>query len=175
MVRIGVVVAALASVLAVNDNATTLPALLLQDQAGRPLNLADLRGRVVVIVYGTRAGVDDHIAWGRRLDRGLAAHGAYDPEGEPARRPVRILAVAQMGGIPAGFRTIVRTAVRPHVPSDFSLWLDWDDRMSALFGASGTQSSVVVADRAGHVRLVTTEPPTEPAVARVLDVVRSLL
>jgi hypothetical protein len=153
----------------------TLPPLVLQDQESRRLELAELRGRVVVIVYGTRARVDDHIAWGRRLERALVARGAYAAAQAHEHRPVRILALAQMGGVPSPFRGLIRTALRPHVPEDFSLWLDWDDRMSALFGARGPQSSVVVADRAGRVHLVTAEAPSDAAVARVAEEVVALL
>ena len=177
MVRIGFGVAALLTVVAavVMAGPLALPSLALQDQESRRLELGDLRGRVVVIVYGTRARVDDHIAWGRRVDRALIAREAYQATEPSAQRPVSILALAQMGGVPSGFRGLVRSVVRQHVPQDFSLWLDWDDRMSALFGSGGAQSSVVVADRTGRVQLVTSEAPTDAAVERVAGVVIPLL
>jgi hypothetical protein len=152
-----------------------LPPLALEDQQGRRLDLGDLRGRVVVIVYGTRARVEDHIAWGRRLETGMIERGVYHAEDPPEQRPVRILALGQMGGIPSTFRPIIRTVVREHTPADFSLWLDWEDRMSVFFGAERARSSVVVADRTGHVRLVTTGASSDVAVARVVEVVLRLL
>jgi hypothetical protein len=176
MARAGLLVAGLLAVaVQVSAAPLTLPSLSLQDQEGRRLELRQLRGQVVLIVYGTRDRVDEHIGWGRRLEQAMLAHGAYRATDTLADRPVRILALAQMGGVPPGFRTIIRTVVRQHVPADFSLWLDWDDRMRALFGDGGTASSVVVADRTGHVRLVTTEPPNDTAVAHVVAVVRALL
>jgi hypothetical protein len=152
-----------------------LPSLSLHDQEGRRLDLRDLRGRVVVIVYGTRDRVDEHIGWGRRLEQALIARGAYRATDTAADRPVRILALAQMGGIPPGFRSIIRTVVRQHTPVDFSLWLDWDDQMRAHFGDGGAASSVVVADRGGRVRLATTQPASDEAVAHVVGVVFALL
>jgi hypothetical protein len=128
-----------------------------------------------VIVYGTRDRVDEHIGWGRRLEHALVAHGAYRATDTAEDRPVRILALAQMGGVPSGFRAIIRSAVRLHIPADFSLWLDWDDRMRADFGDGGARSSVVVADRASRVRLVTTEPPNDAAVAHVVGAILALL
>jgi hypothetical protein len=119
--------------------------------------------------------VDEHVAWGRRLEHALIAHGAYRATDALEQRPVRILALAQMGGIPSTFRPIIRTVVRQHTPVDFSLWLDWEDRMSVLFGGDPTRSSVVVADRAGRVRLVTTGSSSDTAVARVVEVVLGLL
>jgi hypothetical protein len=109
---------------------------------------------VVVVVYGGRSGVDHHVAWGKRIDQDLRAHGVYRLEDDPARRPVHILAVAQMGGIPERFRGMLRALLRPRVERGYSLWLDWEDRMSALFGARDPDSTVVVADREGRVRLV---------------------
>jgi hypothetical protein len=176
MVRVGLLLAGvLAVAVHVSAASLTLPPLILHDQEGRRLDLRDLRGRVVLIVYGTRDRVDEHIGWGRRLERAMIAHGAYRATDGAEDRPVRILALAQMGGVPAGFRTIIRTVVRQHTPAEFSLWLDWDDQMRALFGDGGTASSVVVADRAGRVRLVTTEPPSDAAVAHVVGMVVTLL
>ena len=176
MVRLSVLVTALLA-LAIHAGAepSLLPPLILQDQENRQLHLADLRGRIVVIVYGTRANIDDHTAWGRRVELALIARGAYGATDALEQRPVRILALAQMGGIPGTFRPIIRTAVRQHTPADFSLWLDWDDRMSRRFGAEATRSSVVVADREGRVHLVTTGPSTDAAVTRVVEAVRALL
>jgi hypothetical protein len=175
MVRLGIVLALLAAGVHVSAAPATLPPLALQDQEGRHLRLDDLRGRIVVVVYGTRERVDEHIAWGRRLERTLVEHRAYTATDAPEHRPVRILALAQMGGIPSAFRALVRSVVRQHTPQDFSLWLDWDDRMSARFGAGGARSSVVVADGAGRVHLAMTESPSDAAVARVVALVLELL
>ena len=90
---------------------SALPDLALQDQEGRALQFASLRGRVVVIVFGGRAGVEEHSAWGKRLDAELKERGVYRAEDPESGRPVRILAVAEMGGIPEAFRTIIRTAI----------------------------------------------------------------
>jgi hypothetical protein len=176
MFRAGLLVAVLLAVAVhVSAASTLLPSLGLHDQEGRRLDLRDLHGRVVVIVYGTRDRVDEHIGWGRRLEQAMIAHGVYRPTDTAEHRPVRILALAQMGGIPSGFRAIIRTVVRQHTPADFSLWLDWDDRMRAHFGDGGASSSVVVADRASRVRLVTTEPANDAAVTHVVGVVLTLL
>jgi hypothetical protein len=104
----------------------------------------------------------------------MIAHGAYRAADVAEDRPVRILALAQMGGVPSPFRAIIRAAVRQHTPADFSLWLDWDDRMRAHFGDGGAASSVVVADRESRVRLVTTEPPNDATLAHVVGLVLGL-
>lgn len=151
-----------------------LPALVFQDQDGKTVQLEAMRGRVVVIVYGTRDGVDHHTEWGRRLHGELIGHGVYRDEDPPDRRPVQILAVAQMGGIPSVFRTLIRTALRSHVPAGFSLYLDWEDRMSGLFGAHRSLSTVVVSGRDGAVRLVTTGLPKDETFRVVVETIRRL-
>lgn len=154
---------------------TALPELTLQDQEGRTLDFAALRGRVTIIVYGGRAGVDEHSAWGKRLDTELRQRGVYRAGDPEAERPVRILAVAEMGGIPETFRPLIRTAVRPGVEKGYSLWLDWEDRMARSFGAHEPHSTVLVADREGTVLLVVGGPPTGAPLQAVVDLLRRLL
>lgn len=176
MVRRGLLVA-LALLLAplAAGSPVHLPPLVLEDQEGRTLAFHALRGAIVVVVYGTRAGLEHHLAWGQRLDAALRARGVYRHDDGPMTRPVRILAVAQMGGVPAVVRPIVRAALRPHVEAPYSLWLDWEDRMSGLFGASNGVSRVVVADRDGVVRLVVTGRPEGAPYRAVTDLLASLL
>jgi len=152
-----------------------LPDLTLQDQDGRTLQFAALRGRVAIIVYGGRAGVEEHSAWGKRLDTELRQRGVYRADDAEADRPVRILAVAEMGGIPEAFRGMIRAAVRPGVEKGYSLWLDWEDRMTRAFGANEPHSTVLVADREGTVLLVVGGPPTGAPLQAVLDLLRKLL
>ena len=154
---------------------SALPDLAWQDQEGRALQLASLRGRVVVIVYGGRAGVEEHSAWGKRLDAELRERGVYRAEDPESGRPVRILAVAEMGGIPEAFRGLIRSAVRPGVEKGYSLWLDWDDRMKQLFGSHDPHSTVLVADREGAVRLVVGGPPTGAPLRAVLDLLKQVV
>lgn len=153
---------------------TALPELTLQDQEGRTLQFAALRGRVAIIVYGGRAGVEEHSAWGKRLDAELRQRGVYRADDAEAERPVRILAVAEMGGIPEAFRGMIRAGVRPGVEKGYSLWLDWEDRMTRAFGAHEPHSTVLVADREGAVLLVVGGPPTGAPLQAVVDLLKRL-
>jgi hypothetical protein len=153
----------------------TLPAATFEDQDGRTLRLDTLRGRVVVLVYGGRTGIDHHVSWGRRLDAELRGRGVYRLEDPAEGRPVQILAVAQMGGIPGPFRGMLQRYLRQHVERGFSLWLDWEDLLSALFGTNEPVSTVVVADGAGAVRLIVAGLPTGPPYHAVSELLRSLL
>lgn len=152
----------------------TLPPLTFEDQAGHTLRLEALRGHVVVIVYGNRDAIDASTTWGRRLEADLRAQGVHAPDDPPERRPVRILAFAQLGGVPSPFRTMLRTVVRANTPADFSLWLDWDDRMARLFGEAPGTPTVVVADRQGTVRLVLVGTAEGARWDAVTDMIRRL-
>jgi hypothetical protein len=151
-----------------------LPSVALEDQEGRLLHLDALRGRVVVVVYGRREGAEDHVRWGRQLDAWLRARGIYRPDDAPAGRPVQILALAQMGGIPRALRPVLQAVLRQRVAPAHSLWLDWDDAMSAHFGAHARLSTVVVADPGGRVRLVVTHRPEGAAWEAVVDLLDRL-
>jgi hypothetical protein len=155
-------------------SAPRLPPAVFQDQDGRVLDLASVLGRVAVIVYGGRAGVERHIGWGRRLAVELRARGLYRDDDPPATRPVWILAIAQMGGIPTMFRELLRAAIRPHVEAGHSLWLDWDDVLSTRFGRRDGESTVIVVDPGGAVRLVTAGPPEGEPFRAVLEALRRL-
>ena len=72
------------------------------------------------------------------------------------------------------FRPMLRSLLRPHVEKGHSLWLDWDDLMSRLFGANEPASTVVVADRQGAVRLVVSGSPEGPVYQAVSELLRSL-
>jgi hypothetical protein len=159
----------------VRPHPDVLPGLGFEDQTGGRLDLGSLRGRIVVIVYGGRAGLNHHVSWGKRIDQDLRARGAYGPADHVDARPVRILALAQMGGIPEVFRPVLRRVLRQHVEEGFSLWLDWEDRMSAVFGARDPDSTVVVADRAGRVRLVAWGKPDGAPWQAVSEALQRLL
>lgn len=176
MIRGALAAAAIVFLLARVGSAGTavLPAATFQDQDGHTLDLRSLRGRVVVIVYGTRDAVDQHVAWGKRIDGELRARGVYRMQDARERRPVQILALAQMGGIPEAFRGMLRAYLRLHVEKGYSLWLDWEDRMSALYGSHGDLATVVVADREGAVRLVVAGRPEGVTWRQVSELLLSL-
>jgi hypothetical protein len=153
---------------------SSLPAATFEDQDGKTLRLEALRGRIVVLVYGGRSGIDHHVSWGRRLDAELRARGVYRLEDPHDGRPVAILAVAQMGGIPGPFRGLLQRYLRQHVERGFSLWLDWDDLLKTQFGANEPASTVVVADADGSVRLVVSGPPTGAPYDAVSELLRTL-
>jgi hypothetical protein len=151
-----------------------LPGLSLQDQDGRTLSLDALRGKVVVIVYGGRRAVDTHVVWGKRLGADCCQRGGYRRADQNEECPVRILAVAQMGKVPEIFRGVIRAGIRRQLEKGYSLWLDWEDRLAALYGVREDTSTVIVADRQGQVWLVVSGPPEGEAYRTVCETLRRL-
>ena len=98
----------------------------------------------------------------------------YREDDAKSTRPVQILAVAQMGGVPEAVRSLLSGMVRRHVGPDHSLWLDWNDRLTTLFGDHDPASTVIVADRAGQVRLVVSGSAEGPAFQTVDQVLQKL-
>ena len=146
-----------------SGHASVLPSASFEDQDGRQLDLAAMRGRVVVIVYGGRSALAQHVAWASGSTATCASAACIDRTS--LRRPGRCRSWrSPMGGIPEAFRSMLRAMLRARVESGYSLWLDWDDRMSLLFGAHESVSTVVVADQQGVVRarVVSGPPQGEP-------------
>jgi hypothetical protein len=146
---------------------SVLPGAAFQDQDGRRLDLAALRGHVVLIVYGSRSGDEQHVSWGKRLDGEVRRQPPRNP-------PQQILSHAQMDGITDAFRAQLRTAIRPHVESGYSLLLDWIDHMFTLFGTHDAASNVVVADSQGVVHLVVSGPPEGEGYRAVVELLQRL-
>ena len=79
-----------------------------------------------------------------------------------------------MGGIPGAFREMLRAFIRPHVEKGYSLWLDWEDSVSTAFGGRDGDSTVLVADRAGEVRLVVCGLPEGDAFRTVSETLKRI-
>jgi predicted transcriptional regulator len=70
---------------------------------------------------------------------------------------------------------MIRAAVRQGVEKGYSLWLDWEDRMTRAFGTHEPHSTVLVAGRDGAVLLVVGGPPGGAQLQAVLDLLKRLL
>ena len=159
------------------------------DQFGEEHAIADLRGRVIVLVYGDRKSADANRALGEWL------HVAFHPtaqgqppkvaklapvkplEGHTSERPgpeVVAVPVAVVGKVPGIVAGIIRRQIRcgsPEVP----IWLDLQDDMRELFGVKPGVSNVAVIDCQGRLRYTATGPlPSDQQMqlARVIEGLR---
>ena len=127
-----------------------------------------------MIVYGTRDGIDHHVEWGRRIHGELIGHGLYRADDPPEQRPVRILAMAQMGGIPLAFRPIIRTFVRGQTPNGLLALARLGESNERTLWRPSLDLHDVVSDRAGGVRLVTSDGRGRDMLRVVVEMIRRL-
>lgn len=142
------------------------PALALEDQFDRKVDLGAYRGAVVILVYGDRRGTDACKALGEQL------HVCWHPDakGQPPARAqaapvvgldglppgkaapdVKVIPVACCGKVPGPIRGVIRTQIAKGAP-DVPVWLDFADAMKANFGLTPGEPNLVVIDAAGRPR-----------------------
>lgn len=141
--------------------------LALEDQFERKTDLTDLRGNVVVLVFGDRKGNEACRALGEQL------HVCWHPDakGQPplkaqaarvapldglkpgqASPNVVVVPVACCGKVPAAVRPAISKGVAKGAP-DTVVWLDFADKMKDTFGVAAGETNVAVIDAAGRLRL----------------------
>lgn len=163
-------------------------ALTLEDQFDRKPALADLRGCVVVLVYGDRKGTDACRSLGEKLhvhwhpsaqgqppaaaQMAPVAPLANVPPGQPSP-DVRVVPVACCGKVPAPIRSAIRAQIAKGAP-DVPVWLDFGDTMKGMFGLAAGEPNVVVFDAAGRLRLKITGTPDRPALDKLVQTVEAL-
>jgi hypothetical protein len=154
----------------VRPAAATMPKpveLKFEDQFGREGKLSDLRGRVVVMVYGDRSGNDACREYGEQL------HVLFHPtaKGQPPEK-ARVAPVAPLAGVPAGTPSpdvvVVPVACTGNVPGivkdmiqsgvakaspAVTVWLDFAGAMEQNFGLKSGQTNVAVFDATGKPRM----------------------
>lgn len=141
--------------------------LVLEDQFERKADLADLRGNVVILVFGDRKGTDVCRALGEQLHVCWHPSAKGLPPAKAQAAPVVPLAglkpgqvapnvivvpVACCGKVPPAVRPAIRNGVAKGSP-DVVVWLDYADTMKTMFGLSAGETNVAVIDAAGVARL----------------------
>jgi hypothetical protein len=141
-------------------------ALMMEDQFDRKTDLADLRGNVVLLVYGDRKGTDAcralgeqlHTCWhptakGQTPEKARAApvvplEGLKPGQASPN---VLVVPVACCGKVPAAIRSTINKQIAKASP-DVVVWMDYADAMKTAFGLTPGEPNVAVIDAAGRVR-----------------------
>jgi hypothetical protein len=156
------------------QNPVAVPPLTLPDQFGQDHNVADLRGRVVVLVYGDHPSAEANRALGEWLHVFFHPTALGKPAAQARLAPVKPVAglsascpgpevvavpVAVIGKVPCLVGGIIRRQIRcgsPEVP----IWLDFRDDMADLFGLKPGVPNVAVVDCQGRLRYTATGPLT---------------
>lgn len=164
-------------------------ALKLKDQFDQQQDLANLRGDVVVILYGDKQGMESNRDLGEKL------HVHYHPTAkgmkplDAAKAPVVALAGAPAGvhipnvvcvpvaciyGVPELGRGIPRAMVK--AKSDVPVWLDFDETMKNQFGMKEGVPNLLVIDAGGRLRYKVSgelDAPTNDKLVKIIDYLRT--
>jgi hypothetical protein len=145
---------------------TPLPPLMMTDQFERTVPLSDLRGRIVVVVYGDKKSADASKALGEWLHVAFHPSAAGQSPGRARQAPVKpvdglppgtpapdvvVIPAAAIGSVPGPVAGWIRRQFRDASP-EVPVWLDFDDRLKQLFGLVAGEPNLVVIDAAGRLR-----------------------
>jgi len=177
-----------AAVAAQQPGGASVPAVALKDQYDNPHDVKDLRGDVVVLIYGDKTSARTNSELGAKLHVHFhpAAKGKSGVEaqkapvkpvpGAPAtaRSPdVKTVPIACFKTDRPAVQAIVRTTVRAN-SDGVPVWLDFAGVMSDGFPFKEGVPNVAVLDVHGRYRYAAAGPPTAQGVERLIAVIEQL-
>lgn len=149
--------------LVVPESGTPAPDFILKDQNDQEIRLSQFRGENVLLFGFDKDSVDDGGTW-------LTLFVERYVEG------LRILPIANGASMPLSARLFLKGRVKADAQDaaeEFNLssfLLDWTGEVSRQYGMDLKITTIVLIDRAGHIRLVQPLPQlTEEGVRGVLD------
>jgi hypothetical protein len=162
--------------------------LSFEDQFDRTAKLADLRGAVVILVYGDRkanelcktVGESLHICWhpdakGQPPKKAQAAPVVPLDNLKPGQVSpnVVVVPVACCGKVPGAVQKPIRAQFAKAVP-DSVVWLDFADTLKGMYGLTPGEPNVVVFDAEGRMRMKLNGTPDQSAMDRLTKAVQEL-
>jgi hypothetical protein len=162
--------------------------LMLEDQFERKVNIADLRGSVVILVFGDRKGTDAcrtlgeqlHVYWHPTAKDQPPAKARFAPvvplEGlKPGQvsPDVIVVPVACCGKVPTGIRPTISKQIAKGSP-DVVVWLDYTDTMKTMFGLTAGETNVAVIDASGRLRMKHNGTIDQPTMDKLVKMVQDL-
>lgn len=162
--------------------------LTFNDQFDRTAKLADLRGAVVILVYGDRksnelcktVGESLHVCWhpsakGQPAAKAQAAPVAPLDNLRPGQVSpnVVVVPVACCGKVPGAIQKPIRAQIAKAVP-DSVVWLDFGDTLKGMYGQTAGEPNLVVFDSEGRMRLKLNGTPDQAAMDRLTKAVQEL-
>ena len=173
----------------VRPAAATQPAkvadLRFVDQFDRDGKLSDLRGRVVVLVYGDRDGTDACRAYGEQL------HVLFHPsaKGQPPEK-ARVAPVVPLPGaagqspdvvvvpvacakVPSVVQGMIQSGIAKASPA-VTVWLDFNGMMETGYGLKAGEPNVVLFDATGKSRMKLNGTPSEAKGQELVQAIQNL-
>lgn len=162
--------------------------LTFEDQFEVTNKVADHKGKVLILVYGDRKGIEASRELGSKLHvlfhptaEGKSAKDAKAApvaplEGAPqgTKSPdVAVVPVACCGSVPGPIKALVRSSLKKDA-ADVSVWLDFGTTMADKFGLRDGEPNVVVIDAEGRLRLKVNGTPDKDTLQKVLQTAQNL-
>jgi hypothetical protein len=162
--------------------------LTLEDQFERKAGLDELRGQVVVVVYGDRKATDAcrsigeslHVCWhpdakGQPPIKAQAAPVVPLENLKPGQVSpnVAVVPVACCGKVPGPIRSVIRTQIAKASP-DAVVWLDFTDTMKTMYGQTASEANLAVFDASGRLRMKINGTPDKATMDSLVKRVQEL-
>jgi hypothetical protein len=165
-----------------------MPRVVMEDQFGRPQDVAVYRGHVVVLIFGDRNSADANKKLGEWLHvqfhpgaQGLSPLKARRvpvrplPGQAPGRPSPDVLAipVACVGKVPGLVQTVIKAQLCRASP-DVPVWVDFQGTMKKQFGLVPEVPNVAVLDTAGRLRYAGSGRLTNEQLEQLLAAIEGL-
>ena len=185
---VALILAAVPLTLCAREPRVVVPAISMKDQYDRPHDVKELRGHVVVLIYGTQASARANSELGSRLHvhfhpaaKGLSATEAQKAPvkpvpGVPAGSPspdVKTVPIACHKTSSEVAQGVIRGIVKANA-SGVPVWLDFNGAMAANFPYKEGVPNVVVLDARGRYRYAAAGQPTAEGVERLIGAIEQL-
>jgi hypothetical protein len=162
--------------------------LSFEDQFEQKRNLSDLRGKVVIVVYGDRNGIESSRELGEKLHvlfhptaKGLtpekaklapviALAGVADGKASP---DVVVVPVACAGAVPGPIKALIRRGLKKDA-ADTPVWIDFGTVMADKFVLKEGQANVAVFDAGGYLRMKVNGTPDKAIYEKLLQTTQNL-
>lgn len=125
------------------------PEFWLKDQYDKFFKLSQLRGTVVLMIYGDREGAQYNGKWGTVVNEKYNSGG---------NQQVRVVPIANLDAVPRPFRSYAQGKFKgTHADGtpNRSVLLDWDGGVAKLYGFREGLSNLYLVDRDGVLRYST--------------------
>jgi hypothetical protein len=162
--------------------------LTFEDQFERKASLADLRGAIVILVYGDRksnelcksVGESLHLCWHPTAKGQPPVKAQAAPvvpldnlKAGQASPNVVVVPVACCGKVPGAIQKPIRTQIAKAVP-DSVVWLDFGDTLKGMYGLTAGEPNLVVFDAEGRMRMKINGTPDQAAMDKLTQAVQDL-
>jgi hypothetical protein len=139
---------------------TEAVAFELEDQFKEPHSVAFPSDKVTFLILADRKGSDEVEGWITAL------YEKYEDD-------IAIKGVAKLQGVPGLMQGLVRKLFKKGV--DYPVMMDWDGTVCDAYGYEEKQANVFVIDKDGEIALTLVGPSEEANVAKVCEMIDSLM